>query len=137
MFPTKVPSFRSEPLLGSTANNGQDHFDTSHPLYRSIADMLRVRAREDALQRGRQISRASGDGPGLLAISRFSPSGEEVLVAFNTSLAAVTGRVMVEPDSQHWTSLYGGCQANGTAPGSYAVTVPPLDFVICKAAKRS
>jgi glycosidase len=137
MFPTKVPSFRSEPLLGSTANNGQDHFDTSHPLYRNIADMLRVRAREDALQRGRQISRASGDGPGLLAISRFSPSGEEVLVSFNTSLAAVTGQVMVEPDSQHWTSLYGGCQANGTAPGSYSVTVPPLDFVICKAAKRS
>ncbi|HEY9134048.1 MAG TPA: alpha-amylase family glycosyl hydrolase [Dyella sp.] len=136
MFPTQVPSFRSEPLLGSVANEGQDHFDTHHPLYRSIASMLRIRASEEALQRGRQIARASAEEPGLLAISRFSSSGEEVLVVFNTSLAPVSGRVIVEPGSRQWTPLHGACQPDSAATGSYAVNVPALDFVICKAAQR-
>lgn len=136
MFPTKVPSFRSAPRLGSSANNDADHFDPTHPLYRSISKMLRIRAGEVALQRGRQISRASGDGPGLLALSRLSSVGEEVLVVFNTSLVPISGRVIVEPTSDRWTSLYGSCAPRSADPGSYAVDVPALDFVICKAAKK-
>lgn len=137
MFPTLVPSVRSEPRLGTKKGNDVDHFDPDHPLYKSLASMLRIRAGEKALQRGRQVSRASGDGPGLLAISRFSPTGEEVLVAFNTSPTPVTGRVMVEPTSNQWTSLYGACQPSSAAPGSYALKIPALDFVICKAKKQS
>lgn len=134
MFPTKVPSFKSAPRLGSTAGNDVDHFNPAHPLYQSIAKMLKIRAGEQALQRGRQISRAAGDEPGLLAISRLSSAAEEVLVVFNTSLAPISGRVLVESTSGRWTSLYGSCQPDSAAPGSYAVSVPPLDFLICKAA---
>jgi glycosidase len=136
MFPTRVASFMSAPRLGSAAGNNVDHFDTTHPLYQAIARMLKIRAGEEALQRGRQFSRASGDGPGLLAISRLSLSGDEVLVAFNTSIAPVSERVVVEPASNRWASLYGSCRTDNAAPGSYALDVPPLDFVVCKANKQ-
>lgn len=134
MFSTQVASFRAEPQLGSASGMGdKEHFDTGHPLYRGMADMLRVRAGEEALQRGRQVSRASGDAPGLLAVSRFSSTGDEVLIVYNTSLAPVAGSVLVEPASQRWIALHGECPAVSKAPGSYAVKVPALDFVICKA----
>ncbi|RCS28859.1 alpha-amylase [Rhodanobacter denitrificans] len=136
MFPTKVSSYQSEPRLGSEAPGNNDHFDVNHPLYKSISRMLAVRAGEPALQRGRQISRLSGDAPGLLAISRFSPSGDEVLVVFNTSLGPISGRVLVESTSQRWTPLYGKCQQQSVAPGSYAVEVPALEFIICKGSNR-
>lgn len=137
MFPTQVPSYRSEPQLGAApGSGGKNHFDPQHPLYRDIAGMLRLRAGEAALQRGKQVSRASGEGPGLLAISRFSPAGEEVLVVYNTSVAAIAGRVVVDPSSAQWTSLHGDCAPSSAAPGSYAVNVPALDFVICKARKN-
>lgn len=136
MFATKVPSYRSEMQLGATTTSRLDHFDPNHPLYQSISSMLRIRASEEALQRGRQVSRAATEEPGMLAISRLSASGEEVLVVFNTSLAPISGHVMVEPTSERWASLYGACQSNSVASGSYAVSVPALDFVICKALKR-
>ena len=135
MFASKVPSFRAAERLGPPSSADADHFDTAHPLYRAIAEMARLRRSEDALRRGRQIVRAAGDKPGLLAISRISSSGEEVLAVFNTSTASISARVVVAPLSDRWISLHGSCAPHSAATGSYAVDVPSLDFVVCKAAK--
>jgi hypothetical protein len=134
MFASQVPSFRAAERLSPVSSVDSDHFDTTHPLYRDIAEMVRIRREEEALRRGRQITRLSSDKPGLLAISRISSSGDEVLAVFNTSAAVISARVSVEPTSARWTALHGACTARSAATGSYAVQVPALDFVVCKAA---
>lgn len=134
MFASQVPSFRAAERLSPVSSVDSDHFDTTHPLYRDIAEMVRIRRQEEALRRGRQITRLSGDKPGLLAISRISVAGDEVLAVFNTSATAISARISVGPTSVRWTALHGACAPRSVATGSYAVEVPALDFVACKAA---
>jgi hypothetical protein len=136
MFASQVPSYLSEQPLGGAAPGGS-HFDTQHPLYRAIAALARLRAAQPALRRGRQIVRSSGPAAGLFAVSRVDPdSGAELVIAFNTSTAAVSGQVLVESASRRFVALHGECQREATAPGSYHVELPPLDYVICAAVAR-
>ena len=132
MFATRVAGFRDAERLGPP-NRRSDHFDPDHPLYRAIAELAHLRATEPALRRGRQVSRASGPAPGLLAFSRIDADGTEILAVFNTSTAAIDGSVMTGVDARRWTGLSGECNPASAAPGSYRVRVPALDFIVCKA----
>lgn len=132
MFPTKTPVYASERHLGSSAaSSAADHFDTSHPLYRDIARLVRIRLADPALRHGEQISRASGDKPGLLAFSRIA-EGHETLAVFNTSDKAIDAQVVVASGSKQWSSVMGDCQPSTTTTGSYRVRVAPLGFLICR-----
>lgn len=133
MFKTRVPSFEASPRLGTKRAPGADQFDADHILYRDIAELVRIRMADPALRRGRQVSRASGDKPGLLAFSRLGPDGGETLALFNTSTAPVEQAVSVEYGSRRWTSVRGRCDVTVVAPGSYRVTVAALDYKVCRA----
>jgi glycosidase len=135
MFATRVPdSLAARPLGGAGGAGAGSHFDTRHPLYRAIAALAALRSAQPALRRGRQLVRSSGKAPGLFAVSRFEPdSGAEVVIAFNTSAATLTGQVLVEAESQRFRALHGECQPAVAAPGSYRVEVPPLDYLVCAA----
>jgi glycosidase len=110
------------------------HFDRDHSNYRGFAQLAHLRVAEPALRRGRQITRAASMAPGLFAVSRIDPvAGREVLVAFNTSGNPVSARVHVNVSSRYFSSLHGQCQPEVTAPGIYAVTLPPLDYILCGA----
>jgi hypothetical protein len=78
------------------------------------------------------LSGGGADTPGLFALSRLDETGGETLVLFNTSTTAVTAQVEVEPASQRWQAVRGDCAAEASAPASYAVRIPPLDYLICK-----
>jgi hypothetical protein len=78
--------------------------------------------------------RVASAAPGLFAVSRFDPvDGHELLVAFNTSTEAVAANVEVDPRSRRFRSLAGTCPAAATAPGSVALSIPPLGFLLCEA----
>jgi hypothetical protein len=78
--------------------------------------------------------RAYGDAPGLFAVSRLDPdSGRELLIAFNTSTAAVTDLVQVEAASRRFGSLHGQCAPAVERAGVVRLHVPPLGFVVCGA----
>jgi glycosidase len=134
MFASRVASYATERPLGS-ATAGGSHFSVQHPLYRAIAELAELRRAQPALRRGRQIVRGYGPSPGLFAVSRIDPdSGAELVVAFNTATAAVGAQVAVETRSRRFTSLHGACAGSATAPGSYRVEIPPLDYLVCAAA---
>jgi glycosidase len=136
MFASQVPSYLADRLLGSSNAHGS-HFDTQHPLYRAIAELARLRHASTALRRGRQIVRSYGPKPGLFAASRIDPNtGAETIVAFNTSASPITAQVVVEVESHHFVSQHGHCSAAPTAPGSYRVEIPALDYVVCAAVFR-
>lgn len=133
MFPTQVASYLDNRLVGTARSPGEDHF-RDHPLRAHIAELAKLRAGHTALRRGRQVTRAYGDAPGLFAVSRFDPdTGREYLIAFNTSAAPVRANVQVETTSMRFDQLFGTCSARATAPGSVAVELAPFATIVCAA----
>jgi len=134
MFASKVAVYNDTRLLGTTKTTATPSFGTENPIFRTIAELARIRTSHRALTRGRQAPRAWGDKPGLFAVSRFDPdTGKEILIAFNTSTAPVTANVLVDDKSTAFTALHGRCEGKATAPGSLKVSLDALDFIICEA----
>lgn len=135
MFASKVKEYNDTPLVGTTHTTAESSFRTDHPLFLAIQELARLRREHPALRDGRQIVRAYSEKPGLLALSRIDPqSGREILIAYNTSTSALTAQVEVDPMSRRFSSLHGTCTAAPDAPGSYHVTLQPLEYVMCSAA---
>ena len=128
MWDSQTPVYRDATPIGGR----RPAYSTDAPLYQAIAEMAGIRAAEPALRRGRQVVRAYGDEPGLFALSRLMDDGSEVLVLFNSSTALVTAQVEVEPTSLQWQALRGDCAPESSAPASVRVSVPPLDYLVCK-----
>ena len=134
MFPSKVASYNDNKLVGTKATTAESNFDQQHPLYQALAKFSALRLSTPALTRGKQIIRNYEEKPGLFAVSRIDPAtGREVLIAFNTSTSAITRNVETFANSVNFRSLHGVCAPKAKAPGSYSVTIAPLDFVVCAA----
>jgi glycosidase len=135
LFASRVERYAKETQVGTASTPAQDNFDTGHPIYRAIAEMAALRKADPALRRGEQVVRAAGEGAGLFAISRRL-GGEETLVVFNTSTSPLTAQVKVDYPSTSWRGERGACEGKPTSPGSYRVSVGPLDYVICRGSPR-
>jgi glycosidase len=134
MFPSKVAIYNDNDLVGTDATTAVSNFDETHPLYREIAALAALRTAHAALRRGRQIIRNYSDKPGLFALSRVdAQSGEEVLAVFNTSTQPLTAHVEVDPRHTNFTALRGTCPVAPKAPGQLAISLAPLDYMICRA----
>jgi glycosidase len=136
LFATQVASYKADRRLGVSTQPavGAAAFDRNHPLYRIIAELSALRATHEPLRRGQQIVRSYSEQPGLFAVSRIdAKSGREIVLAFNTSTQALQADIEVATTSQTFAALHGECAPTALAPGSYAVALAPLDFVICAA----
>jgi glycosidase len=134
LFASQVASYNNDSLVGSTSTTAISNFNPSHPLYQAIAELAALRTHHAALRRGMQIVRNFSDVPGVFAVSRIDPaSGQELVVAFNTSTAPLTGQMQINTRSTHFTALHGRCTATATVPGSYHIELAPLSFAICAA----
>ena len=133
-FGSKVAQYNARKLVGGDATTATPRFDENGPIFKEIAALARLRTATPALTRGRQLLRAREDKPGLLAFSRFDPAtGDEVLLAFNTSTDPLTRQVQVEVKSMNFRSLAGSCAPRASAPGSLTITLPPLGYAVCAA----
>ncbi len=112
----------------------QANFDRS---IRSIARSRNSRRCVRRMARYATAPRSFAITPTSRACSRYrgstQTSGHEIVIAFNTSAAPLTAHVEVATNSQRFTSLHGTCAGSAVAPGSYEVTLAPLDFVVCAA----
>ncbi|HEX3424289.1 MAG TPA: alpha-amylase family glycosyl hydrolase [Sphingomicrobium sp.] len=134
MFPSQVPSYNDNKLIGTRATTAQSNFNTDHPLYREISDLAHIRTSHQALTRGIQIIRYASDKPGLFAVSRFEPgTGREMLLLFNTSTEPLRQNVRVETRSRGFEVLAGACPLTAQAPGSVEVELPALGYAVCNA----
>jgi len=132
MFASKTASYNAERLIGTSATTAQSNFGANHPLYKTISTLAMLRRANAALREGDQVVRAYARTPGIFVVSRLdAQSNTEILIAFNTSKQAVDAQVEVDPHSQRFRSLRGTCAPTQSAPGSYRVQVPALDYLIC------
>lgn len=83
---------RDAMFAGGFGSGGKDHFDTAHPLYRTIAAMATLRRAHPALSRARpEFLAADAAGTGAVAwrmqgdAEAGSRDGESLLVAMNTA----------------------------------------------------
>ncbi|MGH8176273.1 MAG: alpha-amylase family glycosyl hydrolase [Steroidobacter sp.] len=137
MFPSKVAIYNDNRLVGTHTTTALSNFERSHPIYRAIAELSSLRREHAALRRGRQIVRNYSDAPGLFGVSRIDPdTGDEVLIAFNTSTKPIEASVEVDVQSLAFESLHGACVSKPTAPGSYRVAIDGLSYIVCAAGTK-
>ncbi|GLZ62173.1 pullulanase-type alpha-1,6-glucosidase [Micromonospora sp. NBRC 107095] len=135
MFASKVPDYLDDDLLGTDRTHASDQFDTGHPLYRTIAELGRLRQAHPALRDGMQVTRYAADGPGVFAASRIAPAERtEYVVAVNNADTAQTVTVDTWSAGATFTGIYGASgDARANGDGEVALTVPPLSAVVYRA----
>jgi glycosidase len=132
LFASSVATYNDNRLLGTRSTTAQSNFDTTHPLFKTIAELSRLRREQPALRRGEQIIRNFADRPGLFAVSRIDrESGDEVLIVFNTSTEPLQTNVEVDAQVRGFKALHGNCASEPSAPGSFPVKLDALDFLVC------
>jgi neopullulanase len=133
MFPSKVAVYNDNTLVGTNATTADSNFDTNHPIYKAVADLAKLRSDQVALRRGEQIVHNYTEKPGLFAASRIDKaSGQEVLLVFNTSSEAISANVEIDKAATELTALRGNCPSAPRLPGSVAIALPALGYMVCK-----
>jgi pullulanase-type alpha-1,6-glucosidase len=135
MFASRVPDYLDDDLIGTERTHAADQYDPTHPLYRAIAELGRLRAAHPALRDGVQVTRHADDGPGVFAFSRVHPKQRvEYVVAVNNADAARTVTVDTFSAGTPFVAVYGGAATATAGPdGRLTVTVPPMSAVVHRA----
>ncbi|WP_290857611.1 pullulanase-type alpha-1,6-glucosidase [Hamadaea sp.] len=135
MFASKTPDYLDDDLLGTDRTHAVDNYETTHPIYQTIAALSRLRAAHPGLATGTQKVRHAGGG--VFAVSRVD-SGEQVeyVVAMNSSTQSqtVTLSTASAPGtrfSRIYPSLADGPVSDGD--GKVIVTIPALSSVVLQA----
>ncbi|MDX2185894.1 MAG: alpha-amylase family glycosyl hydrolase [Opitutaceae bacterium] len=146
MFASRAPGYREATLVGSSRRGSDDKFDTSHPLYRLIGNLAKVRRDHPALRSGTTVPRDCGIDA-VLAFSRIERNEKREYVAVFNNDTAASHAVQVPTSSPAGTPFspilagidhsLGGIPDTGTlsadAKGRLSLTLPPLTWCIYRA----
>ena len=130
MFPSQVASYNDDDLIGTDATTADDNYDTDHPLYRCLAELVRAAPGHPALADGAQIHRYASDRAGHLRVQphrrrragRVRRGGEQQRAAADRDVRHVDATAQFQGV---WPA---GCRRRRAATPRAAsrVTVPPL-----------
>ena len=139
MFPSQVPDYLDDDLLGTDSTHAVANFDPAHPLYRAIGDLARLTQRHDALRDGAQIHRSSSTGAGVYAFSRLDRRHpHEYVVALNNSESSQTASVPTYMERGWFDRVYGSGAGSLRSDGAGRLTVqlPALSAVVYRAERH-
>jgi len=139
MFPSVVPEYNDDDLIGTDATAADANFDAQHPLDRSIARLARLTRRHPALRDGAHQHRLSQAGPGVYAFSRLDRREQrEYVVALNNAEQAKTVAIPTYVSRRHFGRVYGSGPRwlRSGRDRRLTVTVPPLSAVVYELAGR-
>ena len=124
MFPSQVPDYLDDDLLGTDSTHAVANFDPAHPLYRAIGGLARLTQRHDALRDGAQIHRSSSTGAGVYAFSRLDRRHpHEYVVALNNSESSQTASVPTYMERGWFDRVYGAGAGSLRSDGAGRLTV--------------
>ncbi|MEV6599644.1 pullulanase-type alpha-1,6-glucosidase [Actinoplanes sp. NPDC051346] len=135
MFPSRTPDYLDDDLLGTDRTHAQANYETTHPVYQTIAALGALRKAHPALRDGLQVTRHAAGGPGVFAASRIDRAQRrEYVIAVNNATAARTVTIDTWTPGTAFQGIYGGAGAAATgADGKLTVTVPALSSVAYRA----
>ncbi|WP_202539758.1 MULTISPECIES: pullulanase-type alpha-1,6-glucosidase [unclassified Streptomyces] len=131
LFASKVADYLDDDELGTDRTHADDAYDTTHPLYKTIAALSKLRRDNPALADGTQKELYAKD-----SVYAFSRTGDdrEYTVAVNNATEAKTVELPVESSKFH--TLYGGSGVVTASGGTVKVTVPALSSLVLRAEHR-
>ncbi|WP_328945005.1 pullulanase-type alpha-1,6-glucosidase [Streptomyces sp. NBC_00250] len=132
LFASRTADYLDDDQLGTDRTHATDAYDTTHPVYKSVAALSKLTRDNPALRDGVQQERyAEGS---VYAFSRTDTKTKtEYLVATNSATTDKT--VTVPVDSANFRALYGSQGTVAAANGKVTVTVPALSSLVLKADK--
>ncbi len=141
MFPSSTPDY-IEPdapgvaTIGSAATAADDNFDPSHPLYRWVADLHRLRSDHPALATGSQTVLAT-KGP-VIAFSRIDPVERiEYLVVANNAETPIEIEVPSLSGATDFLPIWGDVPSTrrfrSSPEGTVVVTAPGRSALVLRA----
>ncbi len=136
LFASKVPDYLDDDQLGTGRTHATDAYDTTHPLYRSIAALSKLTREHPALRDGVQIQRHTDTaGAGVHATSRIDPRRRtEYLVAVNNATTPETVTLTTGTSRARFAPLYGDAgPVRSGADRRITLTVPALSSVVLQA----
>ncbi len=137
MFPSQTARYNDNDLVASDLTTASNNFDTSHPLYLAIAEFAQIRKSEPALRYGDTRIRYGARERSIIVFSRYlARDGGEIVVAINAEDVAVQLNIAVRGASTRFVALLGACNEGTRAVGSYTLTIPARDIVVCKSIAR-
>jgi alpha-amylase len=125
--------------IGSNVTPAADNFDPSHPLYKTITALARLRQAHRALADGAQQTRYSSPAPGIFAFSRTDAAEQvEYLVALNNAKSSQTAKIATYSSRMGFNRLWGDGPRRLQSAGdkTVQVTVPALSAVVYRATQR-
>ncbi|MER6095334.1 pullulanase-type alpha-1,6-glucosidase [Streptomyces sp. NPDC001728] len=132
LFASQAADYLDDDQLGTDRTHATDAYDTTHPVYTSVAQLSKLTRENPALRDGVQQERLAEDS--VYAFSRTdAKTRTEYLVATNSATTEKT--VTVPVDSADFRTLYGGQGAVVSKNGAVTVTVPALSSLVLKADK--
>ncbi|MEU4688672.1 pullulanase-type alpha-1,6-glucosidase [Actinoplanes sp. NPDC023714] len=135
LFATKSADYLDDDLIGTDRTHAVDNYDTRHPLYRTIADLGKLRKANPALVNGVQVTRYAAEGQGVFAASRIDTAKRlEYVVAVNNATTPQAATFPVA-SAGSFKGIYGMNTTSQAVDGKLAITVPALSAVVLKADK--
>jgi pullulanase-type alpha-1,6-glucosidase len=137
LFANKAADYLDDDLIGTDRTHAVDNYDTRHPVYRTIADLAKLRKANPALVSGVQVTRYGAEGQGVFAASRIDTARRsEYVVAVNNATTPQTVTFPTSTSNARFNGIYGTREASPSgADGKITVTVPALSSVVLKADK--
>ncbi|WP_394328287.1 alpha-amylase family glycosyl hydrolase, partial [Couchioplanes caeruleus] len=109
MFASRTPDYLDDDLLGTDRTHAQANYETSHPVYRTVAALGALRKAHPALRDGMQVTRHAAAGPGVFAASRIDRAERrEYVIAVNNATTAQTVTVDTWTPAASFQGVYGG-----------------------------
>ncbi|MDI6103514.1 pullulanase-type alpha-1,6-glucosidase [Actinoplanes sp. NEAU-A12] len=135
MFASKSADYLDDDLIGTDRTHAVDNYDTSHPVYRTIAELAKLRKANPALVTGTQVTRYAAEGQGVFAASRIArDTRAEYVVAANNATTTQTVTFPTSSPGAVFTGVYGGAApVTAAADGKITITVPALSSIVLKA----
>ncbi|WP_425321285.1 pullulanase-type alpha-1,6-glucosidase [Couchioplanes caeruleus] len=137
MFASRTPDYLDDDLLGTDRTHAQANYETSHPVYRTVAALGALRKAHPALRDGMQVTRHAAAGPGVFAASRIDRAERrEYVIAVNNATTAQTVTVDTWTPAASFQGVYGGAGGAATgADGKLTLTVPALSAIAYRAGR--
>ena len=125
--------------IGSDVTPAADNFDPSHPLYRTISALSRLRDKHPALADGAMQPRYSSPAAGIFAFSRTDADRRvEYVVALNNAETTQTATFPTYSPQMRFKRLWGeGARSvRSGSDRSLTVTLEPLSAVVYRAGHK-
>ncbi|WP_432103030.1 pullulanase-type alpha-1,6-glucosidase [Streptomyces sp. bgisy091] len=133
LFASKTADYLDDDQIGTDRTHASDAYDTTHPVYRSIAALSKLTREHPALRDGTQTERYAKDS--VYAFSRTDTKRPyEYLVATNNGEEARTVELPTASAGMKFRTLYGGSgSVRSGADKAVKVTVPALSSIVLRA----